>query len=77
VAADVHGVVTDQPATNRSAVGLCAHCKHVERVTSHRRSTFYLCTLSLTDPRFPKYPALPVLACEGYAPSVAKDVSGR
>jgi len=25
-----------------------------------------LCELSKTDPRFPKYPRLPVLACPGY-----------
>ena len=27
---------------------------------------FILCELSVTDPRFPKYPRLPVLSCEGY-----------
>jgi hypothetical protein len=47
-------------------VGLCASCRHVEIVTSARRSTFYLCRLSDTDSRFPKYPALPVRACAGY-----------
>ncbi|MGH9307989.1 MAG: hypothetical protein ACRD1U_01350 [Vicinamibacterales bacterium] len=36
-------------------------------VTSARGSRFYLCRLSITDPRFPKYPALPVLACDGYS----------
>jgi len=25
-----------------------------------------LCELALVDPRFPKYPRLPVLACDGY-----------
>jgi hypothetical protein len=35
---------------------------------SARGSTFYLCKLALTDPRFSKYPTLPVLACEGYEP---------
>ncbi len=30
---------------------------------------FFLCQLSSTDPRFPKYPPLPVLACPGYASS--------
>jgi hypothetical protein len=46
--------------------GLCASCKHVRRVISDRDSTFYLCQLSKTDPRFPKYPRLPVLACVGF-----------
>jgi hypothetical protein len=47
-------------------VGLCAACCHVETIVSARGSTFYLCQLALTDPRFAKYPTLPVLACEGY-----------
>jgi hypothetical protein len=47
-------------------IGLCATCRHVETITSTRGSTFYLCQLALTDLRFPKYPTLPVLACEGY-----------
>ena len=59
------------PSTERSSgerlhVGLCASCRHVEIVTSARRSTFYLCRLSDTDARFPKYPALPVRSCAGY-----------
>ena len=49
-------------------IGLCARCCHVETIVSARGSTFYLCQLALTDPRFSKYPTLPVLACEGYQP---------
>jgi hypothetical protein len=49
-------------------IGLCVNCRHVETIVSARESTFYLCKLALTDPRFSKYPTLPVLACEGYAP---------
>jgi hypothetical protein len=49
-------------------IGLCVKCRHVETIVSTRGSTFYLCQLSLTDPRFPKYPTLPVLACAGYQP---------
>jgi hypothetical protein len=47
-------------------VGLCASCKHVRRIESDRGSVFYLCELSKVDPRFPKYPRLPVLICAGY-----------
>jgi hypothetical protein len=47
-------------------VGLCISCKHARRITSDRGSVFYLCTLSAVDPRFPKYPTLPVMACAGY-----------
>jgi hypothetical protein len=38
----------------------------MQRVDSSRGSVFYLCRLSLTDPRFPRYPSLPVMACAGY-----------
>jgi hypothetical protein len=38
----------------------------MRRIVSDRGSVFYLCGLSKTDPRFPKYPELPVLACVGY-----------
>jgi hypothetical protein len=46
--------------------GLCASCRHAEMVTSSRGSTFYLCRLANSDPRFVKYPALPVFECAGY-----------
>jgi hypothetical protein len=48
------------------AVGLCATCRHVRLIRTDREATFYLCQLSATDPRFPKYPRLPVLSCSGY-----------
>jgi hypothetical protein len=47
-------------------VGLCANCANVEIIRSDRGSVFYLCKLSAHDPRFPKYPRLPVLSCAGY-----------
>ena len=47
-------------------VGLCAHCLHMRLVHSSKGSTFYLCQLAQTDPRFLKYPRLPVLECSGY-----------
>ncbi|PYM41996.1 MAG: hypothetical protein DME12_09535 [Candidatus Rokuibacteriota bacterium] len=49
-------------------MGLCALCRHARSVTSARGSTFVLCGRSAFDPRFPKYPALPVLRCEGVEP---------
>ena len=48
-------------------VGLCLDCANVKIVRSDRGSMFYSCRLSFTDPRFPKYPVLPVLSCGGYA----------
>jgi len=47
-------------------VGLCASCRFAETVTSSRGSTFYLCTLSETNPAFRRYPVLPVRQCTGY-----------
>jgi len=50
-------------------VGLCAGCRHVEVVTTSKESKFYLCRLSRSDPRFRKYPSLPVRLCPGYEPA--------
>ena len=47
--------------------GLCATCEHL-RVLASPRSVFVRCGLAATDPRFPKYPPLPVAACAGYRP---------
>jgi hypothetical protein len=47
--------------------GLCAACEHL-RVLASRRSIFVRCGLAETDPRFPRYPALPVTGCAGYRP---------
>lgn len=51
--------------------GLCGACAHVHIVTNDRASRFYLCRLSLADPRFPRFPAIPVLACPGFVPAVS------
>jgi hypothetical protein len=48
--------------------GLCASCVHAQRITSSKGSSFVLCRLSYTDARFPRYPRLPILACDGYLP---------
>ena len=37
---------------------------------SDRGSVFLFCLLSRSDARYPKYPRLPVLRCEGYEPLV-------
>jgi hypothetical protein len=48
--------------------GLCGDCVHAQTIHSDRGSIFYLCRLGLTNPRFPKYPRLPVRQCDGYQP---------
>jgi hypothetical protein len=47
--------------------GLCATCIHL-RLLASKRSVFVRCGLAATDPRFPRYPGLPVVACSGYKP---------
>ena len=54
---------TGQPAPVH---GLCPLCANVKVITNDRGSRFYLCQLSATDKRFPKYPPQPVLACAGF-----------
>ncbi|MGH9464023.1 MAG: hypothetical protein ACRD0X_00130 [Thermoanaerobaculia bacterium] len=45
--------------------GLCASCRHAI-VTRSRRSAFLRCAWAEVDPRFPRYPRLPVVDCDGY-----------
>lgn len=47
--------------------GLCASCVHARVIASDRGSTFVQCGLAATDPRFRKYPGVPVVQCMGYA----------
>jgi hypothetical protein len=56
-------------ATPPGRAGPCASCRFAEVITSSRGSTFYLCTLAAADPRFRRYPILPVHHCEGYEPA--------
>ena len=64
-----HGASRDRSALAdlTAAPGLCATCVHLDLVGS-QRSVFVRCALSDADPRFPRYPALPVRACAGYRP---------
>jgi hypothetical protein len=49
--------------------GLCDSCRHQQLVRNTRGSVFSLCRRSRSEPeRFPRYPRLPVTACEGYEP---------
>ena len=53
-----------------SEPGLCGTCAAC-RVVETGRSTFYLCERSRTDPRFRRYPVIPVRSCPGYEPRAA------
>jgi hypothetical protein len=57
---------TNKARTTQEGAGLCADCIHARTVESIRGSVFFLCELSRTDSRFPKYPRLPVLTCAGF-----------
>jgi hypothetical protein len=47
-------------------VGLCLTCRWMRLVTNRRGSAFYRCARAETDPRFVRYPPLPVVDCAGY-----------
>ena len=46
--------------------GLCSDCMHARVIENRRGSRFWLCARSRFDPRFRRYPPLPVLACIGF-----------
>jgi hypothetical protein len=49
----------------RVPAGLCETCEHLQ-VLASARSVFVRCGRADFDPRFPRYPGLPVTACPGY-----------
>lgn len=51
--------------------GLCGACAQARVVRSSRGSAFLLCERARTDPAYPRYPVLPRLHCEGFAPAAA------
>jgi len=56
----------DSTLYERERVGLCFACQYARRVCTDRGSVFYQCQRSATDPRYSKYPRLPVIRCPGY-----------
>ena len=57
--------------------GLCETCRHQRVVRNTRGSAFSLCERSSTDPRFPKYPRLPVTRCAGYEEKRSAKADGQ
>jgi hypothetical protein len=53
--------------------GLCATCRHLVVIRSDRGSVFVQCGLAKVDPRFPRYPPLPVIACAGHIAMAGND----
>jgi len=59
-------VTVVRPAVDpRDAVGLCRSCAWARTVPTPR-STFWLCQRAAADPRYDRYPRLPVRFCPGY-----------
>jgi hypothetical protein len=56
----------DEQQAETARAGLCATCAHAAVIVSDRGSRFYRCERSKTDPRFRRYPPLPVTVCIGY-----------
>jgi hypothetical protein len=48
--------------------GLCDSCVHQRIVRNTRGSSFSLCERSRTQPDYPRYPRVPIVACPGYEP---------
>ena len=55
----------------RLRAGLCDSCRHQRIVRTTRGSSFSLCERSRTDPRYARYPRLPVERCPGHEPESA------
>lgn len=68
--------VLPEPARNGAPdPGLCAACRHVHRNETRKGTVYWRCTRAATDPRFPKYPRLPVLTCPGFEPEGSEPAS--
>ncbi len=58
---------TEDDRAEVERAGLCASCAHLQVLRS-QRSTFVRCALADRDPRFERYPSLPVGWCRGHEP---------
>ena len=58
---------SDDDRAEVERAGLCASCRHLQVLRS-KRSTFVRCGLADRDPRFERYPPLPVGRCRGHEP---------
>ena len=51
---------------SRVEPGLCADCRHARVQETARGNEFWRCLRAETDPRFVRYPRLPVRECPGH-----------
>ncbi len=47
-------------------IGLCFSCRYGNRIVSGKGSIFLQCQKHFENPRYPKYPEIPVVDCSGY-----------
>ena len=78
LSASVEGVnelVNRIPTLTRIHIHYTIHpCQHARVIRSDRGSVFYFCGKSRQDQRFPKYPPLPVVRCDGWeSPTVDEE----
>ena len=59
-------IMGDLPTSDIARSGLCATCVHLKLLRSQRESVFFFCLRSESDPRFTRYPPVPVLRCDGH-----------
>jgi len=63
-------------AADDASVGLCAACAHARVQHGKRGSTFWRCARADSDPRFRRYPPLPVRTCSGHEPGQPTRATG-
>jgi hypothetical protein len=64
--------------SGRPPAGLCDACSHQRLIRTTRGSEFSLCRRSREQPqRFPRYPRVPVTACEGYDRRATEEQDSR
>lgn len=59
------------------AIGLCSTCRHGREIVSAKGSRFLLCEYAQVNPRFRRYPQLPVCACAAHEPQDPAVGGGR
>jgi len=61
--------MTEDDFAHSTRHGLCRDCHYGRIVASAKGSHFVLCERSLIEAHYDKYPATPVLECDGYLPA--------
>jgi 3-isopropylmalate/(R)-2-methylmalate dehydratase large subunit len=66
---NIGDIMNDRPEPRQAldvSVGLCATCRHARTIVSDRGSRFIRCERAAVDPRFVRYPRLPMRQCVGH-----------